>query len=196
MKKIVFNISLLAFITIGCKESKQSEKDNIEPNKSIRSDFNLKTDFANFKTRMTEMDTINVFIDHSVCTYQGYERLLITKKSDSIKVRSEFKDYDRENADWVLIFEKMLPENDTIWDFGRFLKRNVNRLNSDLEEHAKIVIKNGGQQMRFVTDGLVDLNRFKADYDTTMRKLYEPTDKFIYGVPIPIPTGIEIEDEK
>ncbi len=196
MKKIVFNISLLAFIAIGCKESKQSEKDNIESNKSIRSDFNLKTDFADFKTRMTEMDTINVFVDHSVCTYQGYERLLITKTSDSIKVRSEFKDHDRQNADWELVFQKMLPQNDTIWDFGNFLKRNVNRLTSDVEEHAKIIVKNDGQQMRFITDGLVDLNRFKADYDSTMRKLYEPTDQYIYGVPIPVPTETEIEDEK
>ncbi len=194
MKKTVFNILLLAFITIGCNESKQSEKDNFESNKSKKSDFNLKKDFADFKIRMTEMDTINVFVDHSVCTYQGYEHLLITKKSDSIKVRSQFKDYDRQNADWELVFEKMLPKNDTIWDFGSFLNRNVNRLTADVEEHAKIIVKNGGQQMRFVTDGLVDLNRFKADYDSTMRKLYEPTDQFIYGVPIP--TETEIEDEK
>lgn len=155
---------------------------------------NTQTDFVDFKTRMTEMDTINVFVDHSVCTYQGYERLLITKISDSIKVRSEYKDYDRQNADWELVFEKMLPENDTTWDFGNFLKQNADRLNSDVEEHAKLEIKNGGQQMRFVTEGLVDLNRFKADYDTTMRKLYEPTEKYIYGVPIPAET--EIVDEK
>ncbi|MCL8009493.1 hypothetical protein M8845_18880 [Gelidibacter japonicus] len=184
MRKIVLKILFLAFIAVGCQQKKQTEINVSENNEQMKSNFDLKSDYQDFKTKMTELDTLKVWIDHSVCTYQGEERLLITKKSDSIKILSEFKDYDEQNPEWQKIFEKSITENDTTWDFGNFMERNKSRINSDDNEYVKIEIKNGEQKMKFVTKGLVDLNTFMAEYGTMMRKLYEPKKRQIYGVPL------------
>ena len=185
MRKIVLKILFLAFIAVGCQQKKQTEINVSENNEQMKSNFDLKSDYQDFKTKMTELDTLKVWIDHSVCTYQGEERLLITKKSDSIKILSEFKDYDEQNPEWQKIFEKSITENDTTWDFGNFMERNKSRINSDDNEYVKIEIKSGKQKLQFVTERLVDLNTFMTDYRITMRNLHEPKKKFIYGIPIP-----------
>ncbi len=185
MKKIVLKILFIAFIAVGCQQKKQSETNIEKNNEPIKSNFDLKSDYAEFKTEMTELDTLKIWVDHSVCTFQGFERLTITKNSGLIKIASEFKDYDEHNPKWEKIFEKSIAENDTIWNFERFLERNKNRINSDENKYAKIEIKSGKQKLKFVTEGLVDLNTFMADYGMTMRNLHEPKEKFIYGVPIP-----------
>ena len=181
MKKIVIIISFLAFAIIGCKKNNQPKKIISGTNKTFKPELDLKQDYVDFKSKMTELDTIKVFINHSVCTFQGYERLRITKESDSIRIRSEFKDYDEQNPKWKLVFEKKISEKDTIWDFGNFLKRNKKRLKTDSVMLAKIEINYKQQWMKFKTKGLVELNRFKADYDSTMRKLHRPTKNLIYG---------------
>lgn len=76
----------MTLILVSCKKETESKTE------FPKSDFNLKTDLTDFKRKMTELDTIKIFFDHSVCTYEGYERIEITKKSDSIKVRTEFKE--------------------------------------------------------------------------------------------------------
>ncbi len=53
-----------------------------------KSSFNLKRDLSEFRTKMNESDTIKIWFDHSICTFQGYERIKISKKSDSIIVSS------------------------------------------------------------------------------------------------------------
>ena len=160
----------------------------------MKSNFNLNSDYANFKTKMTELDTIKVWVNHSVCTFQGYERLMITKKSDSIKILSEFKDHDELNPKWEKVFEKSIVENDTTWNFGDFMERNINRLNSDSEKYPKIEIKNGEQKMKFITNGLGDLNTFMAEYGIMMRNLHEPKEKLIYGVPVLTETELIINE--
>jgi hypothetical protein len=39
-------------------------------------------DLTDFKKKMTDLDTIKIWFDHSICTYQGAERIEITKKSN------------------------------------------------------------------------------------------------------------------
>ncbi len=181
-------------MAVGCQQKKQLETKFAEINEPVKSNFDLNSDYADFKTKMTESDTLNVWVDHSVCTYQGYERLMITKKDDSIKILSEFKDYDKQNPEWKIVFEKNISESYTTWNFGNYMKRNKNRLTTDSTKYSKIEVKSGLQKLRFVTKGLVDLNRFKADYDTIMRKLYKPKGILIYGHPIF--TETEIKDAK
>ncbi len=174
----------MIILLASCSNNKPSEEDVSIVEEQLKSNFDLKSDFQNFKTKMTEMDTLRIFVDHSVCTYQGYERLMITKHSDSIIVSSEFKDYDNQTPEWEKVFDKTISENDTIWNFGEFMNRNKNRLINDGEKYAKIEVTNGEQKLRFATDGLIDLNNFKTDYDTTMRKLYKPKGILIYGYPV------------
>lgn len=144
-----------------------------------KSDFNLATDLTDFKKKMTDLDTIKVFFDHSVCTYEGYERILITKSSDSIKVRSEFKEMS--NPEWNFVFEKKLPETDTIWQFGKMVERNANRIKSQNDCRRILTVENKNDTISFFADGLVDLNHFLEDYYLTMRKIYPENKNGIYG---------------
>lgn len=176
--KNLLKILILTLILASCKKETESKTE------FPKSDFNLKTDLTDFKKKMTELDTIKVFFDHSVCTYEGFERIEITKKSDSIKVRTEFKELtfnEDQNPNWNLVYEKKIPETDTIWQFGKFIKRNAKRETSDNENRGILIIENKKDTIQFYTDGLVDLNHFLEDYYLTMRKLYPENKNGIYG---------------
>jgi PBP1b-binding outer membrane lipoprotein LpoB len=176
--KNLLKILILTLILASCKKETESKTE------LPKSDFNLKTDLIDFKKKMTELDTIKIFFDHSVCTYEGYERIEITKKSDSIKVRTEFKELtfsENKNPEWNLVYEKKLLETDTIWQFEKFIERNENRQNLESENRGILVITNKKDRISFSTDGLVDLNHFLEDYYLTMRKIYPENKNGIYG---------------
>jgi hypothetical protein len=149
------------------------------------SEFDLIADLTNFRQKMTELDTLTISFDHSVCTYQGYERIEITKKSDSINIVCNFKEltFD-ENPKWKKIYDRKISEKDTIWDIEHFLKRNEKRKNSDQNKSGILVLANKKDTIRYSTNGLIDLNIFLADYYETMRKIYPENKNGIYGVEI------------
>ncbi len=176
--KNLLKILILTLILVSCKKETESKTE------FPKSDFNLKTDLTDFKRKMTELDTIKIFFDHSVCTYEGYERIEITKKSDSIKVRTQFKELginEKQKPSWNLVYEKKIPETDTIWQFGKFIERNAKRKTSDNKNRGILIIKNKKDTIEFYTDGLVDLNHFLEDYYLTMRKIYPENKNGIYG---------------
>jgi len=177
--KNLLKILILILFLAACKKEMKSK---IQSPKS--SDFDLETDLMEFKKRMTDLDTIKLFFNHSVCTYQGYEKIEITKQSDSIKVRIEFKELNfskDDSPEWKLVYEKTISENDTIWPFGKFIERNTNRKTSKKKKHATLIIENKKDTIQFYTDGLVDLNHFLEDYYLTMRKIYPENKNGIYG---------------
>ncbi len=175
MKKLIKIITILV-VLVGCKN--QTENITEQP----KSNFNLEKDFAEFQTKMTELDTLNVWISHSVCTYQGNEKLEITKKNGNINIKAEYREETFEkNPEWKVIYEKTISENDTIWNFGKFLKRNEKRLKSDTKEYGMLQIKHKGNKIRFFTHGLVDLNRFMAEYFEIMIKIHPENKENIYG---------------
>jgi len=179
--KNLLKILILTLILASCKKEIKSKAE------FPKSDFNLKTDLTDFKKKMTDLDTIKVFFNHSVCTYEGYEKIEITKQSDSIKVRTEFKELtfsENKNPEWNLVYEKKISETDTIWQFGKFIERNANRKTSDNEIRGILLIENKKDTIQFYTDGLVDLNHFLEDYYLTMRKLYPENKNGIYGYEI------------
>ena len=148
------------------------------------SDFDLNTDLTDFKKKMTELDTLKIFFDHSVCTYEGYERIEITKQSDSIKIRTEFKELtfsENKKPEWNLVYEKKISEKDTVWQFEKFIERNAQRKTSDDKTRGILIIQNKEDTIQFFTNGLVDLNRFLEDYYLTMRKIYPENKNGIYG---------------
>jgi PBP1b-binding outer membrane lipoprotein LpoB len=176
--KNLLKILILTFILVSCKKETESKT------KFPKSDFNLKTDLTDFKKKMTELDTIKVFFDHSVCTYEGYERIEITKKSDSIKVRTEFKELtfnENQNPNWNFVYEKKISETDTVWQFDKFIERNSNRKTSDEKKRGILIVENKKDTIQFFTNGLVDLNHFLEDYYLTMRKIYPENKNGIYG---------------
>ena len=182
---VVRNLKKVIYILIGLlifPSCQEKQKEKIE--KPIP-EFDLIADLPNFKQKMTELDTLIILFDHSVCTYQGYERMEITKKSDSINIVSNFKDltFD-ENPKWKKIYDRNISEQDTVWNFEKFLKRNEYRKNSDQNKRGILILTDKKDTIRYSTDGLVELNRFLADYYETMRKIYPENENGIYGVEI------------
>lgn len=150
-----------------------------------KAEFNLKTDLIDFKKKMSELDTINVWFDHSVCTYKGAERIEITKKSNLIKIRTAYKDetFDN-NTEWKLVYEKEIAQTDTIWKIEEFFKRNINRQKSENKDYGTLQISHNKDKIHYFTDGLVDLNNFMKDYFETMKTLHPENIDTIYGVAI------------
>lgn len=184
--KDLFKILILILILTSCK--KETEKKT----ELTISKFNLKTDITDFKKKMTESDTIKVWFNHSVCTYQGTEQIEITKESDLIKIQTKFKESTfNENPEWEIVYEKRIPINDSIWKIEEFFKRNSKRQKSEEKEYGTLQISHNGDKIHYFTKGLVDLNKFMADYYETMKKLHPENKNNIYGVDI-----FEIENIK
>ena len=158
---------------------------NTKTEQKPTSEFDLIADLTNFRQKMTELDTLTISFDHSVCTYQGYERIEITKQSDSINIVTNFKELTfEENSKWERIYERKISERDTIWNFEQFLKRNEKRKNADQNKRGILMLTNKKDTISYSTDGLVDLSIFLADYIETMRKIYPGNKNGIYGVEI------------
>lgn len=178
MKSKVTTIFLI-IILVSCKNETEQKSE------FAKSDFNLITDITDFKNKMTELDTIKIWFDHSVCNYQGVERIEITKKSDSIKIRTEFKEETfNENPEWKLVYEKKIPKTDSIWKIEEFFKRNVERQKSEEKDNGTLQVSHKGIKVHYFTSTLVDLNKFLADYFKTMKGLHPENIDNIYGVEI------------
>ena len=151
----------------------------------VQSGFNLKMDITDLKGKITELDTINIWFNHSVCSYHGYERIEITKDTDSLKIRTEFKEetFD-ENPKWKIVYEKKITVNDTNWKIEEFLKRNSNRLNSNEKKYGTLQISHNKIKLQYFTSGLGDLNKFMVDYFETMIKLHPENKNGIYGTEV------------
>ena len=173
MKNIIV-IFLGLFLAYSCQ---QKEKSVFE--KPV-SEFNLLVDLANFKQRMSEVDTIRISFDHSICTYAAYERLEITRLGDSIQIRSEYQDHDDSDKEWKSIYSKNIAVNDTVWDFLGFIQRNDSLVDSIPLRYTNMVISHGVSKVSYSTKGLVNRMNFQRDYNQTMRRLYDP-EGFIYG---------------
>ena len=173
--KNLLKILILTLIFASCKKETELKK----------SEFNLKTDLTDFKNKMTESDTIKIWFNHSVCTYQGYERIEITKKSNLINIRTEFKeDIFDQNPEWKIVYEKELSVNDTIWKIEDFFKRNVQRQKSEENGYGTLQVSHNGIKVHYFTKELVDLNMFMADYFETMKEIHPENKNNIYGVEI------------
>lgn len=177
MKNFKYIILVLIFISCN-KKHDQGFEINI-------SNFDLKSDYNDFKLKMEANDTIEIWFDHSVCTYQGYEKLQITKFSDSIKIKSRFKELSYSNdPEWEEIYERNISISDTTWKFEKFLERNKSRIKNDSNDYPQLQMKYKDQKIGFFTEGLVDLNRFLEDYYSTMRPIFLENKNSIYGVEI------------
>lgn len=176
MRYIIY-ILTLSLILVSCKEN--SDLSSV----SLTSDFNLETDIYDFKKKMNESDTIRIWFDHSVCMYEGYERIQITKFSDTLKIRSEFKEVSfNKNPEWKDVYERKLSINDTVWKFEKFLERNSFRINKDEIEYLSFQIIHGNNKLNYSISDLVDLNNLLKDYFETMKELFPENINNIYGI--------------
>lgn len=152
-----------------------------------KSNFNLKTDLTDFKRKMTDLDTIKIWFNHSVCTYQGAERIEITKRTDTLKIRTEFKEGAfNESSKWKFVYEKRIAITDTIWAIEEFFKRNAELQKSKNKEFLMLQVSHNGMKLDYFIDGLGNLNRLMIDFFQTMKKLHPENTNDMYSVEIEI----------
>jgi hypothetical protein len=180
----LIKIIILTLILVSCKKETEKKME------LAKSEFNLNSDITDFKKKITELDTLKIWFNHSVCTYQGTERIEITKESNLIKIRTEFKeDTFEENPEWKVVYEKRIPITDTIWKIEEFFKRNIERQKSEEKEYGTLQVSHNGNKIHYFSNGLNDLIGFQIDYYETMIKLHPENKNNIYGVEI-----VEIEN--
>ena len=146
-----------------------------------RSKFSLKTDYVELTNKLTKSDTIKIWLNLSQCTYQGIERLTITRKKDSLKIQPEFANSMIARTVYKKGKPIFISVNNTNWKFNEFLKRNSNRLQSDSLKYGRLQITLKLEKLNFFTYGLGDSNKFLIVYCNTMKNLIPESDNYIYA---------------
>ena len=150
------------------------------------STFRLGADLKEIKAKMTVHDTVKLFFDHSVCEYEGFEYIQITKQNDSLRIVSRFKEIDLgDEKEWFGLYDIQLAAKDTLWQFGDFLWRNMDRAGIETDSRRlMLTLTHQNDTLKYYTDGLVDVNRFLADYYQTMRVIFPENTNGVYGVDV------------
>ncbi|PKH52001.1 hypothetical protein CXF68_15460 [Tenacibaculum sp. Bg11-29] len=156
----------MVLILVSCKKE---TKKKIE---LVKSEFILKSDYCDFKHKMTEIDTLNIFIEHSVCTSSAQERIVVTKKNDSLTIKSEYYSATYQGIpNWELVYNKTISKNDTVWDFESFLVRNEKRMSSEKRKKGRIQIRYKKEIIHLFTEGVIDVFNFMDDYVKTANRI-------------------------
>ncbi|MCD8425010.1 hypothetical protein LNJ40_06850 [Tenacibaculum dicentrarchi] len=164
--KNLLKILIITLILASCKKETKKKAE------MIKSDFNLKKDYLDFKQKMTELDTLKIWVDYSACLFFGYERIIITKKLDFIKVNGEYKNETfTKDSKWKKTYDTLIPQNDTIWNFGQFLEKNKDRMTSKNKKYGRIQIKHKTDTIHLFSNGLSDLFHLLNEYDITAEKI-------------------------
>lgn len=146
-----------------------------------KSNFSLKNDYSELTTKITELDTIKVWMNLSQCMFEGIEKLTITRNKDSIKILPEFAGSGVVGSEFKKSKEIIIHVNDTIWKFNNFLKRNENRLEFDSLKYGRLQVILNNERLNYMTLGLRDSGEFLSDYCNTMKELIPESEYHIYG---------------
>ena len=95
------------------------DKNKIEVKKS---NFILNRDFKDFKTKMTELDTLKVGMFIGACTYHTSEKLVISKRKDSLLIQPYFKRRAFSNDKYIKQKAISIHEKDSILEIWRVFK--------------------------------------------------------------------------
>jgi hypothetical protein len=178
--KNALKILILTLVFVSCKKETKAEL--------TESDFYLKKDYAELTNKMNEVDTIKVWMNLSQCTFQGIEKLTITRKNDSIKIQPEYAESMVVGTEFKKSHPIIISTSDEKWKFNEFLKRNEYRLISDSLKYGQLQIKLNNEKLNFFTNGLGDSGKFLIDYCNTMKNIMPESEYHIYA-------GIQIIEE-
>ena len=172
--KNTLKILILILTLVSCKREINEKTEKLE------SDFNLKKDYSQLTNKMTEMDTIKVWMDLSLCMNPGIEKLTITREKDSLKIQPEFAVSMVEKLEFIKQKTIRISINDTVWKLNEFLKRNEKRVKSDSSKYGRFQITHNAEKLNYFTDGLGDSAEFLIDYCATMKRLIPESEYHIY----------------
>ena len=144
-----------------------------------KSEFNLLTDYYDFKTKMTELDTLKVYMNIGSCMHNSAEKLTITKLNDSLIISPEFKEDAFSNDNFIKQKTLRIHQNDTTWNFGKFIRKY--KTENIKGEESIFVIKSDTTMIKFQTNGIISRDNIVADYCIMMRKLIPESEYHIYG---------------
>lgn len=171
--KNLLKILFLTSIFISCQTEHKTELP--------KSNFSLNDNYAELTNKMTELDTIKVWMNLSQCMFEGIEKLTITRKNDSIKIQPEFAESLVVGTEFKKIKTITISVNDTVWKFNEFLKRNGYRLQSDSLKYGRLQITLNEEKLNFFTHGLGDSGKFLIDYCNTMKNIMAESKYHIYA---------------
>ena len=146
-----------------------------------KSDFILNKDYAELTSKMTELDTIKVWMNLSQCMFQGIEKLKITRQGDSIIIQPEFAESAIVGTEFKKSESILISVSDTIWKFNDFIKKNEYRLETDSLKYGRMQITLNKKRLNFMTDGLGDSAKFMVEYCNMMKNIMPESDYHIYA---------------
>lgn len=150
-------------------------------NKEVeRSNFILNKDFEDFKTKMTELDTLKVRMFIGTCTYHTSERLVISKKKDSLLIQPYFKRRAFSNDKYIKQKAISIHEKDSVWKFGEFLNL-YNKKNREDDNSAIFSIKSDTSSIKFYAKGIHQRDLIVRDYCKVMKQLIPDSEYHIFG---------------
>ncbi len=162
MKKLI-TIGILIIILASCKNEVKKEP--------LVSSFNLKKDFKELTHKITELDTVIVWMDLSLCTSMGTEVLTLTRKNDSILIEQKYKEGLNVDLEYKHGKNIKVSIHDTLWKFNAFLKRNENKITTDTTKYGRLQIYHNNSKIHFITEKLGESGKFISDYCKTMTGL-------------------------
>lgn len=184
------NILVLIIIIVGCQNPAR-KSENL-----TTSNFNLLDDYTNFQKSMTESDTIIVWMNMSVCLYQGMEKFDITKNEDSLSILLFFKESVFSDKEYMEQKTIKIAVNDTSWNFTKFLIENKYRMKPNEKNSHTFAMYSDTTKLYFYTYEHADLNRFIIDYSKAMRRLDPESSIYEWADYDDIETEIEYDIEK
>jgi len=188
LKTRILILSLIIIFSSSCNDvSKKTETDE-------KSKFNFKTDYKEFKTKMSELDTLKVWMFIGACTYHTAEKLTITKKNDTLTILPEFKERAFTDDSYIKQKPISIHENDTIWKFGEFLDYYKLKNNKSKNKIPIFEIKSDTTSLKFYTKGIYQRDQIVGDYCIVMKQLIPNSKYHIFGEIIDLNTdNVELE---
>ncbi len=172
-------ILLISMFLTSCKDKNNSLK---EDKVQVLPFFDLQKDYADFKMKMAETDTLRIWLDRSICDYEGYEKLVITKEKDSLKIVSKLKDYYNTDSEWKKIYERKIFVKDSTWNFENFLNKNKDKIKRD-KSNGRIVLSDGRTELKYSSEGgLINSLNFMEEINQTMEVLYPNENYYLVRV--------------
>lgn len=164
MKNLIY-YSFLILLIISCQENNS---------KNGRSDFKLKKDYAELTSKMTNLDTVKISIDLSICGWDRQETIQLTKSEDSLEVHLIIKDLELGDS----YQDVKLNQKYSNWNIESFLIQNQNRIEThNTESNPRMIVSSNTDSLKLYTNGLVDANQFIANYYKLMYHI-DPKNEF------------------
>ena len=165
VKKHIILVFYLLLI-IGCKEKPYPEKSEI-----TKSDFDYKTFYSEFSSKMKNNDTLNLGLNLSMCAWREYDEVVITKRNGQLYFKLKQKTIP---SDTVIYFpEVKYTPNSYTNNLENMMKDfDPNYTNKTSSPFFIVSSPNKKDSLLLRTTGLGDRGRSIEMYNNLLYELY------------------------